>query len=240
MNTVVYAGNYGCKSDYKNKYFEIILPDCGGKIFADEAELTFNSGDLIAIPPYSGYYFSDNILGLHVLLERAFIPLKNAEVFSDDANGGVRHAAKQAAEYFESSLPKKQNVLTALGSLLAAYVSAFCVKEEFSPAVALVRADIEKNISNAGYALDGFIKKLPLNYDYVRKLFKKEVGATPHEYLLSQRMELAAKILSGGIKNKYSNYSVSQAAEACGFAEPLYFSRVFKKYYGVSPSEYKE
>ncbi len=41
-----------------------------------------------------------------------------------------------------------------------------------------------------------------------------------------------------GVTNRYSHYSVTQIAEACGFAEPLYFSRVFKKYYGVAPSYY--
>ncbi|MDE7087024.1 MAG: AraC family transcriptional regulator, partial [Clostridia bacterium] len=32
---------------------------------------------------------------------------------------------------------------------------------------------------------------------------------------------------------------VSQVAEACGFAEPLYFSRVFKKHFGVAPNDFK-
>ena len=79
---------------------------------------------------------------------------------------------------------------------------------------------------------------MPLNSDYVRKLFKKETGLTPHAYLLKERMELASSLISGNITNRYSNYTVSQIAESCGFAEPLYFSRVFKKYFGTPPSEY--
>ena len=82
------------------------------------------------------------------------------------------------------------------------------------------------------------MKKFPLNYDYLRRLFKKEVGVSPREYLLNGRMELARGIILGGLSIRYSDYTVSQLAEACGFADPLYFSRVFKKYFGVSPSEY--
>jgi AraC-like DNA-binding protein len=41
------------------------------------------------------------------------------------------------------------------------------------------------------------------------------------------------------MSNRYSEYTVSQIAEACGYSDPLYFSRVFKKYFGVAPSEYK-
>lgn len=51
-------------------------------------------------------------------------------------------------------------------------------------------------------------------------------------------MELAATLLKSGISNRYSAYSVSQIAEACGFADPLYFSKVFKKHYGASPAVY--
>ena len=72
----------------------------------------------------------------------------------------------------------------------------------------------------------------------MRKLFKKEVGVSPSDYLLKERMSLAQQLISGGVTNRFSSYTVSQIAEACGFSEPLYFSRVFKKYFGVSPSEY--
>ncbi len=79
---------------------------------------------------------------------------------------------------------------------------------------------------------------MPLNYDYMRKLFKKEVGATPHEYLLGLRMRRAQTLISSGVSSGYGVLTVAQIAESCGFAEPLYFSRVFKKYFGVSPSLY--
>ena len=119
------------------------------------------------------------------------------------------------------------------------YCAAFAESENFSPVVKTVRADIERGISDCTYSLEDSLKRLPLNYDYVRKLFKKETGATPHEYLLHERMKLAQGLILGGMSNRYSEYTVSQIAEACGYSDPLYFSRVFKKYFGVAPSEYK-
>ncbi|MBD5585591.1 MAG: helix-turn-helix transcriptional regulator [Clostridia bacterium] len=240
MNSIVCAGKYSPNEDYKNRNFEIIIPDKSGTVSFGGLELKFNGGDVIAVPPFTRYFIPSDCGGLHAELEQAFLPVKEVTVFADDANGGVRHTILQAEEYLKSGMTKRDIILSALGNLLAGYVTAYCVKTEFSPVVELVRSDIGKNISNSSYALDNFIKKLPLNYDYVRKLFKKEVGATPHEYLTAQRMELAVSLLTGGASNKYSDYSVSQIAEACGFSEPLYFSRVFKKYYGVSPSEYKK
>ena len=101
-------------------------------------------------------------------------------------------------------------------------------------------AEIERGLSDPLFSLEGAIRALPLNYDYVRKLFRREVGATPLEYLTSARMERAAAIILSGVQNRYSNYTVAQIAEMCGYSEPLYFSRVFKNYYGLSPSQYIE
>ena len=144
-----------------------------------------------------------------------------------------------AKKYFFSDIPKKEFLLSAIGNLLISYLIAFSERKEFSPVVETVRSEILKGVSDCTFSLDDALKKLPLNYDYIRKTFKKETGTTPHGYLLKERMTLAQQIISSGISNRFSPYSVSQIAEACGFSDPLYFSRVFKKYFGVSPSEYK-
>ena len=116
----------------------------------------------------------------------------------------------------------------------------YCGGNALSPAVKSVLAEIERGLSDPLFSLEGAIRALPLNYDYVRKLFRREVGATPLEYLTSARMERAAAIILSGVQNRYSNYTVAQIAEMCGYLEPLYFSRVFKNYYGLSPSQYIE
>ena len=177
--------------------------------------------------------------GVRVTLDKALLPFKEVVEIPDDKWGGISHAAAQAAYYFNSDMPKRELILSALGELIVGYCAAFAESENFSPVVKTVRADIERGISDCTYSLEDSLKRLPLNYDYVRKLFKKETGATPHEYLLHERMKLAQGLILGGMSNRYSEYTVSQIAEACGYSDPLYFSRVFKKYFGVAPSEYK-
>ena len=166
------------------------------------------------------------------------LPFKAPTAIAEEAGGGFAHVFAQAESYFARGGEKSSAVLKALGELLVSYIVAQAERPAHSPVVESVRADIEANVSNPSYALDAFMRTLPLNYDYVRKLFKSEVGATPHEYLISARMQLAARLILSGMSNQYSRYSVTQVAEMCGFAEPLYFSRVFKKYFGTPPSEY--
>lgn len=55
---------------------------------------------------------------------------------------------------------------------------------------------------------------------------------TPGNFILSRRLDLAKQCLLQGMK-------ASAVARQCGFADPKYFGKVFKKHYGVLPSQYK-
>ena len=57
---------------------------------------------------------------------------------------------------------------------------------------------------------------------------------TPHKYLTDRRLQTAANML----RSEYNDGNVTEVAHQCGFREPLYFSRMFKKKYGISPSYY--
>ncbi len=240
MNKIIFAGripDFG--GERTSKYTEIIVPEGGERtLLSNGQERAF--GGIAVIPPNLKYSVSGHgAEDLHVFLEHALLPLRRAEVFGDVKNGGIRHACLQAAEFFASGGGSDELIMSALGDLLVGYILQGCAAaDKLSPVTAQVQSDIQSHVSDVTYSLEDSIKKLPLNYDYVRKLFKRETGITPHEYLLSERMQLAQKLILSGISNRYSAYSVSQIAEACGFSEPLYFSRVFKKYFGVSPSEY--
>ena len=68
-------------------------------------------------------------------------------------------------------------------------------------------------------------------YHFIRE-FKKCEGKTPHEYVVSASVERAKLMLDTGLK-------INEISSELGFSDPLYFSRVFKKYTGMSPSEYR-
>ena len=62
------------------------------------------------------------------------------------------------------------------------------------------------------------------------RLFKECTGVPVHRYITGVRLKQALRLL------KYSGSTISQIAYAVGYDDPLYFSRLFKKYYGASPS----
>lgn len=245
MNDVVFAGKlsrFESEGAQKfNKCLKVLLPErdgAGGVVKSDKADYSYSSGDYVVIPPFARYELQKPKDGDEIVcIEQPLIPSSlSVSVISNALHDGMRGAAQQAVFYAEE---KNFNpaVLSALGQLIAAYVCDDCAVT-YHPVVQSLKAVIESNFTDSTFSADTAISKIPLNGDYVRKIFKKQTGVTPHEYLIRTRLERAENILSCGVSNKYSELTVSQIAEACGFAEPLYFSRVFKKYYGVAPSAY--
>lgn len=105
-------------------------------------------------------------------------------------------------------------------------------------------SDIQNEIERATHYFNENYNK-PLNIDeyaesrhmstcwFIRS-FKQILKVTPMQYILSLRMANAQSLL------ETSEYNISEIAEAVGYDNPLYFSRLFHKHIGVSPSEYRK
>lgn len=65
---------------------------------------------------------------------------------------------------------------------------------------------------------------------YFRKIFILKFGMSPNHYIISKRISQAKAIIDSG-----NFHSVNEISEAVGYTDPLYFSRAFKKKYGISP-----
>ena len=81
---------------------------------------------------------------------------------------------------------------------------------------------IEELSKRAGYSKSRF-----------SHLFSELLHTTPLSYQKDIRLTNACELLSG------SKHSIGEVARSCGFEDQLYFCRVFKKKYGISPSEYR-
>lgn len=81
--------------------------------------------------------------------------------------------------------------------------------------------------------LDDLADKFFLSKYYLIRLFKKENGMTPINYMIEKRIDLSQKLLIT------TNSTVKKISDECGFEDYVYFSKTFKERTGYSPSEYR-
>ena len=69
---------------------------------------------------------------------------------------------------------------------------------------------------------------------YLTKIFREHAGKPPIRYLIEYRLQIAKGLL------KDTDFNVKEIAEKTGFIDQFYFSKCFKSYCGMTPSQYKE
>ena len=99
--------------------------------------------------------------------------------------------------------------------------------------IAEAKMYIMENYDKEELSVDTVCKKLHLSTAYFSTLFKKEVGQTCIAYITDFRLKKAVELLNTTDDKTY------MIANKVGYAEQNYFSYVFKKKYGVSPSKYR-
>lgn len=93
---------------------------------------------------------------------------------------------------------------------------------------------IESAYSDSSLSLGDLAAKLFINPNYLRQLFRQQMKESFVEYLTKIRMEKAAELLSD------HSLKIQEIAERVGYEEQRYFSSCFKKYFQLTPTEYRE
>ena len=95
----------------------------------------------------------------------------------------------------------------------------------------LVRIDSDLT---ADLSLKTQAELLNVNASYLSTLFKKETGATLTDYVNKKRVEHALFLLNS------SSMQIQTIAQYCGIPDVNYFTKIFKKYVGKTPKEYRD
>jgi AraC-like DNA-binding protein len=90
---------------------------------------------------------------------------------------------------------------------------------------------ILEHLSDSEFTIDHLCREMAMSRTLFYVKLKSYTGKSPQDFMRIIRLERAASMLRSG-----SN--VTDAAALTGFDNPKYFSTVFKKYFGVSPSKY--
>lgn len=94
---------------------------------------------------------------------------------------------------------------------------------------------IDSNYWRADLSIVEVSEQIFVNPSYLSKVFKRDMGYSMVEYLMDLRMSKAKQLMDAS-----DAVNVSEVAHRVGYTDPFYFSKLFKKAFGVAPSKYLE
>lgn len=99
--------------------------------------------------------------------------------------------------------------------------------------ISAVAEYINDNYNNPSITNTSLARINNISEVYLRTLFLKYYGVTPHKYLMEKRLKSAENMLQD------SNKSVSEIASDCGYMSVYHFCRAFKERFKMSPTDYR-
>lgn len=175
-------------------------------------------------------------------------PLRNLKNFSIISNTIFRKAAEQGGVhplYVDQlsttfmkrieELTRSDNIFDLWTEMLQRYCSLVNNHNTRSYSLPIQKVITRINFDiTADLSLKTTAEYLKINASYLSNLFKKETGYTLTNYVNKKRMEHAAFLLST------TALSVSTIAQQCGILDDNYFTKLFKRQYQLTPSQYRD
>lgn len=241
----VYEGISAASASFVNKPSHFMIYKLYGESeyhFGENKTMTVTGGKILFIPKGSDYYVKKLSVG-----ESRYIAVR-FDADGIESNGLLYECIPteqiNAEDIFRTlnSLwlfrtgAKKHRCYSVFYGLLASLCSADSheyvghgVKQVLSGGMKY----LEKHIFDVDLSVEDIIEKSGVSGTYFRKCFSRVYGISPKEYICEKRLMRARSILDGGDFG-----SISDVARSVGFEDALYFGKVFKRKYGVSPSGY--
>lgn len=205
----------------------------GHKIFVQ-------NGDVIYLPKNSNYTIRKNsenngqqafayAVNFNLTNEKTFAPFKVKTIKKKQLinifEGLVLNWSIKDTAYYEKCFEYVYRIIYELKTIEK--TKYYSTKEEnfIKPAIEY----ISKNYLVEKITVEQLAALCKVSDSYFRRIFKLVFGISPKKYIHNLRLEYSKELLAGG------GISVTEAAICSGFNDSAYFSREFKKYYGVSP-----
>lgn len=220
---------------------EIILVTEGeGVRTVDNAQLSFHPGSIIIIPPnvphqsHSGGEYMEIFIQADQPIPLAGNSNRDVIVLEDDEENAVSTLMKMMLyRYIKGG--KNDATLSLMFDLVIQLLNEKCAALQRDPVVEEVCRLLALHYNDPQLSVSALLETTGYNKDHIRRRFISVRGVTPSEYLASLRIGHAKQLLKR--KNELQ-LSVADIGEMCGYYDPHYFSRIFKKETGVSPEKF--
>lgn len=148
----------------------------------------------------------------------------------EDSNTIIRSIAHNKGRTFSVRIETRGIIYQLISGFFYQAVPKTPVKDNrIDDIIKYIRKEIYNNID-----MDHLVKMCCMSKDHFIRLFRKEVGETPVQYINHKKIEQAQLLLLT------QDCSVKEIAYSLSFTDNSYFNRLFRKVTGISPSKYRE
>lgn len=216
--------------------WEVVYFTAGnGWVETETEKYPFSPGTVVCIPPnmVHGDIADGAYQNIHLNMLSFVINSNQVRTFQDAPSRHLQQLLELTFRIYIQKDPQWQTLVQSLFGCIKQYIALSLSEEpdDTHPQVQIITQLILENLSNPQFQVSTVFEDLPFSPDYLRRLFKKKHGCTPQAFLVSNRVDLAKRLL-------FESSHISQVAQMAGFSDVYYFSRVFKEHTGRSPSRW--
>ena len=125
-------------------------------------------------------------------------------------------------------------VVSGIRTELLQYLKSRQEKETRPLLISRILSYIENNLFEQSLCREEIAKKLSISLSYLDKLFRKEISMSVNGYIREKRLQQVARLLS------LPHLRTKEIAASSGFGSTIYMDRLFRKKYGMTPSQYRK
>lgn len=231
---------------HNHNYWEILYVSSGNGVFhfPNGEIIKYTKGDIICIPPHLPHKNSPSkdFSNIHLTLLN-WTPSFHEPTLISNLESEDFHYVNDLyyildLTYRQFHQPdQNQDILNNLTALLLSFIDALIKSPNISISSQVIESKICSNFWDPYFDLNAVYEEFPYSKRHLQRLFLKDYGVSPLQFLLNQKLNTAVKYLNQTIRN---DYSIREIAERCGFSDQYYFSRSFKKQFGMSPKQYQK
>ncbi len=207
-----------------------------GCLATKTGDIAFKPGTIIIVPPKitHGSVCEDGFVNISIGGHFGHLFMFNSIIVQQD---NENKDGERLAKLIFDNRSADAEYLSALYNAYAHFLLKNAAYEKrINQEISKIVEGITKNFFDPCFDVTNLLHKSGYAEDYIRAEFKKSLAVSPIDFLTKTRIEHAKKLL----EIYGSNLSISEISEACGFDDPIYFSRRFKQFAGISPTEYKK
>ena len=224
---------------HRHSHWETILNLEGtGTGFVGETSYVFSPGSILCVPPGVPHGKTSVLPFQDIYIEHTAFPNLHSQGIlhlSDDSQQQIRLLFHILHQEFQQKAPGYRRVVDGLSAAIEALLLRYSGSPPGNPYVEQLRQQLVARFQDADFSLSSAMRPIPLCRDHLRRLFLKEMGMTPLQYLTHLRLSHARELLSCLSPR---GRSMEEIAAACGFSDAQYFCRLFKQHTGYTPSDY--